>query len=192
MDRVTAIFVDGIGAGAAPSGILTQLQGRIFALLFLAPEPMSLDDIAAELQQSKSNISTTIRGIVEWHLVRRVSVPGSRKDHYEAATDFWRAMQEVFERRFRWMARQVVATVDETRRLAGSEETKKRSKVETAVVETRLDSMRGFFATLDAGISAFSNGESFGPDSLRRVPTPPRVVSMRAHTADRRKSGKSR
>jgi hypothetical protein len=97
-------------------------------------------------------------------------------------------MQEVFERRFRWMARQVVATVDETRRLAASEETKKRPKAETAVVDTRLDSMRGFFATLDAGISAFSNGESFGPDSLRSGPTPPRVVSMR----DRRKSGKSR
>src|SRR5204862_6072037 len=150
MDRMTAIFVDGIGAGAAPSGILTQLQGRIFALLFLAPDPMSLDEIAAELQQSKSNISTTIRGLVEWHLVRRVPVPGSRKDHYEAATDFWRAMQEVFERRFRWMARQVVATVDETRRLAVSEDEKKRPKLETALVEARLDSMRGFFATLDA------------------------------------------
>ena len=36
MERLTALFVDGIGAGAAPSGILTQLQGRIFALQRLA------------------------------------------------------------------------------------------------------------------------------------------------------------
>src|SRR5437867_11101978 len=90
MDRLTAIFVDGIGAGAAPSGILTQLQGRIFALLYLQAERLSLDEIAAELQQSKSNISTTIRGLIEWKLVRRVAVPGSRKDHYEAATELWR------------------------------------------------------------------------------------------------------
>jgi DNA-binding transcriptional regulator GbsR (MarR family) len=175
MDRTTAIFVDGIGAGAAPSGILSQLQGRIFALLFLQPKPMSLDEIAAELQQSKSNISTTIRGLVEWHLVRRVPVPGSRKDHYEAATDFWRAMQEVFERRFRWMARQVVATIDETRRTAESDD-EKRPKLETAFIEARLDAMRGFFATLDAGISAFSQGESFGPESFRTVPASPRVL----------------
>jgi DNA-binding transcriptional regulator GbsR (MarR family) len=176
MDRVTAIFVDGIGAGAAPSGILTQLQGRIFALLFLSHKPMSLDEIAAELQQSKSNISMTIRGLVEWHLVRRIPVPGSRKDHYEAATDFWRVMQEIFERRFRWMVRQVVATVDETHRIAESDGKKKRPKLEAAFVDARLEAMRAFFATLDAGISAFSNGESFAPESFRNVPTPPRVL----------------
>jgi hypothetical protein len=36
--------------------------------------------------------------------------------------------------------------------------------------------MRTFFATLDAGISAFSQGESFTPESFRRGPTPPRVL----------------
>jgi len=65
VDRVTAIFVDGIGAAAATSGVLSQLQGRIFALLYLQPAPLSLDDIAAELEQSKSNVSVQIRGVVE-------------------------------------------------------------------------------------------------------------------------------
>ena len=64
MDTVTAGFVDGIGAAAATSGVLSQLQGRIFALLYLTPEPLSLDQIADELQQSKSNISVNIRGLV--------------------------------------------------------------------------------------------------------------------------------
>ena len=40
-------------------------------------------------------MSVNIRGLVEWHLVRRTRVAGSRKDHYEAATDFWRVMQEI-------------------------------------------------------------------------------------------------
>src|SRR5213596_2178611 len=99
MDRMTGIFVDGLGAAAATSGVLSQLQGRIFAFLYLRAHPLALEDIAAELQQSKSNISVNIRGLVEWHLVRRVAVGGSRKDHYEAATNFWRVMQEVMERR---------------------------------------------------------------------------------------------
>jgi DNA-binding transcriptional regulator GbsR (MarR family) len=162
MDRTTAIFVDGVGAGAAPSGLVTQLQGRIFALLYLRPEPMSLDDIAADLQQSKSNISTTIRGLVEWHLVRRVPVPGSRTDHYEAATDFWRVMQEIFERRFRWMVRQIIVTVDETKEVASSE------GKDSEFAQERLDAMRGFFATLDLGISAFSAGEAFAPERFKR------------------------
>jgi DNA-binding transcriptional regulator GbsR (MarR family) len=167
MDRMTAIFVDGVGAGAAPSGILTQLQGRIWALLYLQPRPMSLDEIAAELQQSKSNISTTIRGLVEWHLVRRAAVPGSRKDHYEAATDFWRVMQEIFERRFRWMVRQILASVDETRRVAEGDGAG--SEPDAAFVEARLDAMRAFFMTLDAGISAFAQGEPITAEWFQNV-----------------------
>ena len=167
MDRTTALFVDGIGAGAAPSGILTQLQGRIFALLYLQHGPLSLDEIAAELQQSKSNISTTIRGLVEWKLVRRVLVPGSRKDHYEAATDFWRVMQEIFERRFRWMVRQVVATVDETREVAKGQG--KRTRAEAAFVAARLDAMRAFFSALDTGISAFASGKPIAAESFQNV-----------------------
>src|SRR5262245_66434393 len=100
MDRTLAIFVDGIGAAAATSGILTQAQGRIFGLLYLQPRALSLDEIAAELEQSKSNISIQIRGLVEWHLVRRTWTAGSRKDHYVAATASWRVMQESTARRY--------------------------------------------------------------------------------------------
>ena len=109
MDRVSGTLVDGLGAAAATSGILTQQQARIFGLLYLAAHPLSLDEIAEELSQSKSNVSLNMRVLVEWHLVRRRPVPGSRKDHYEAATDFFRAMQEIFERRFRWTVRQVLS-----------------------------------------------------------------------------------
>jgi len=116
MDRATGIFVEGIGAAAATSGVLSQLQGRIFALLYLQARPLALEEIAAQLEQSKSNISINIRGLVDWHLVRRTHVAGSRKDHYEAATDFWRVMQEIMERRFRWNLRQVLASVAETER----------------------------------------------------------------------------
>src|SRR5881628_4162138 len=119
MDRATGIFVEGIGAAAATSGVLSQLQGRIFALLYLQARPLALEEIAAQLEQSKSNISINIRGLVDWHLVRRTHVAGSRKDHYEAASDFWRVMQEIMERRFRWNVRQVLATIDETERAVG-------------------------------------------------------------------------
>src|ERR671918_2068769 len=116
LDRARAVFVDGMGTAAATSGVLSQFQGRIFAVLYLEDQPLSLDEIAEALQQSKSNISINIRGLVEWHLVRRVAVRGSRKDHYQAADEFWRVMQEIMERRFRWNIRQVIAACDETQR----------------------------------------------------------------------------
>src|SRR4029453_4606391 len=147
MNRTVGIFVDGIGTAAATSGILSQLQGRIFALLYLHATPLPLEDIAAALGQSKSNVSVNIRGLVDWHLVRRIPTPGSRKDHYEAATGFWRVMQEIMERRFRWTVRQVLATIADTERAAAEAGGRGAS---AAFVTARLTALRTFFQAIDA------------------------------------------
>src|SRR5581483_171338 len=166
MDRLLGIFVDGIGTAAATSGVLTQPQGRIFALLYLTPTPLSLDEIAAALEQSKSNVSIQVRGLVEWHLVRHTRVSGSRRDHYEAATDFWRVMQEIMERRFRWNLRQVLATADETARAA---ESARGDRDRVAFVRERLAALRAFFAAVDVGIGAFAQGQPVEPDTMKNV-----------------------
>src|SRR6185503_6671137 len=89
-----------------------------FALLYLETAPLSLDEISTALGQSKGNVSVSIRGLVDWHLVRRKPIAGSRRDHYEAATDLWRVMQEIMERRFRWNLRQVLSAAAEAQRVA--------------------------------------------------------------------------
>src|SRR6266540_3028041 len=170
LDRAMAVFVDGMGTASATSGVLSQLQGRIFGLLYLHERPLSLDDIAGGLQQSKSNISTNIRGLVEWHLVRRVSVPNSRKDHYQAAADFWRVMQEIMERRFRWNIRQVIAACDETRRAAsdGIRPSRRVARANQFLGE-RLEALRSFAAAVDAGIEAFARGEPITPQAMQGI-----------------------
>jgi DNA-binding transcriptional regulator GbsR (MarR family) len=165
VDRATRTLADGLGAAAAASGILTQPQARIFGLLYLSGRPLSLDEIAAELGQSKSNISLNIRVLVEWHLVRRRPLPGSRRDHYEAASDFYRAMQEIFERRFRWTVRQVLAAVTDARAAAAAEP----RRAASGEAEARLARLEAFFAAIDAGIAAFTRGEAFPAEKLRNV-----------------------
>jgi DNA-binding transcriptional regulator GbsR (MarR family) len=175
MDRVMGIFVDGIGAAAATSGVLSQLQGRIFALLYLHRGALSLDEIAEQLGQSKSNVSVQIRGLTEWHLVRHMRRPGSRKDHYEAATDFWRVMQEIMERRFRWNLRQVLGTVDETSRALESAGGKGLGRDETAFVEARLEALRIYFVAVDLGLGAFVQGKAVTSEGMQKlVPVPSR------------------
>ena len=168
LDGARAVFVDGLGTASATSGVLSQLQGRIFAVLYLEDHPLSLDEIAEALQLSKSNISTNIRGLVEWHLVRRVAVRGSRKDHYQAADDFWRVMQEIMERRFRWNIRQVIAACDETGRAAEAGGGGSRAG-ERAFVQRRLEALRAFAAAVDAGIEAFARGEPIAPTALQKI-----------------------
>ena len=169
-DQARAVFIEGMGAASATSGVLSQLQGRIFAVLFLEDHPLSLDEIAEALQLSKSNISINIRGLVEWHLVRRVSVPNSRRDHYEAASDFWRVMQEIMERRFRWNIRQVIAACDETSRLARSDRSSSRAaERDRAFLDERLAALRSFAAAVETGIEAFARGEPITPQAMQVI-----------------------
>jgi DNA-binding transcriptional regulator GbsR (MarR family) len=190
MDRLTAVFVEGMGAAAATSGILTQLQGRIFGLLYLSPTPVSLDELTDELQQSKSNVSVNVRGLIAWQLVRQLRLAGSRKDHYEAATDFWRVMQEIMERRFRWNLRQVVAAAEETEReVEASRARGTDAVVQADFIAERLAELREFFAAVDVGLGGFTRGESFAPQPLQRVVvTSP--AAGRGTRAGRRGSGR--
>ena len=160
------MFVEGMGAASATSGVLSQVQGRIFGVLFLSDRPLSLDEVAETLQLSKSNVSISIRGLVQWHLVRRVPVPSSRRDHYEAASDFWRVMQEIMERRFRWNIRQVIAACDETARTAAADDS---PDVDREFVERRLEALRSFAAAVDAGIEAFARGEPIAPQAMQAI-----------------------
>lgn len=162
MESIVATFADGMGVAAATSGLLNQPQGRIFGLLYLSDAPLSLDAIADELQQSKSHISVQIRGLVDWHLVQRVPVEGSRKDHYQAATDFWRVMQEIMERRFRWNLRQVIAAAEQAER-----ELSEAEPGSAEFLAARLTAIQGFFQAVDSGIAAFSQGKVFAPDAVR-------------------------
>ena len=164
MARATDLFADGIGAAAATSGVLSPLQGRIFGVLYLADRAMSLDEIATAVGQSKSNVSITIRGLVEWHLVRRVPTPGSRKDHYEATTDFVRAMHELVERRFRWCVRQVLTATREAEHVLEGTATDR-----GRFANKRLAALRMFFTALDTGFSAFTDGKPLDPATLVRV-----------------------
>lgn len=58
--------------------------GQIYGFLYLAPAPVSLDDIAKELRMSKGNASINLRTLADWGAVRSVSMSGSRRDFYEA------------------------------------------------------------------------------------------------------------
>ena len=163
IDRPTALFVDGIGTAAAASGVLSQLQGRIFALLYLRDGPLSLDDVAAELEQSKSNVSINIRGLIDWHLVRRSRVQGSRRDHYQAAVDFFRVLQEIMERRFRWCVRLVLATLAEAERALAE------SRSTSPFLTARISALKAFFTVVDTGIGAFTRGKPIDPTGLMNV-----------------------
>lgn len=63
---------------------LPRSLGQIYGLLYLAPDPLSLDSIAELLGISKASASIGTRQLAGWGGIRQVWVPGDRRDHFEA------------------------------------------------------------------------------------------------------------
>jgi DNA-binding transcriptional regulator GbsR (MarR family) len=66
---------------------MPRSTGQIYAILFVSPKPLSLDDIAEALAISKTSASTGTRQLMAFNMIRQVWMPGERRDHFEARTD---------------------------------------------------------------------------------------------------------
>jgi len=68
---------------------------QIHALLYLSERPLTADAITAALGLARSNVSTSIRELMAWNLIRRVPVKGDRREHFEAETDLWEVAMRI-------------------------------------------------------------------------------------------------
>ena len=68
---------------------------QIHALLYLCDEPLTADDIAAQLAMARSNVSVSLRELLGWSLIRRVHAMGDRRDYYEAEADMFEMVRRI-------------------------------------------------------------------------------------------------
>ena len=80
---------------------INRTVAQVHALLFLSPRPIPADEIAATLSVARSNVSTSLRELQGWGIVRVVHVLGDRRDHFESLKDVWDIFRTVSEERKR-------------------------------------------------------------------------------------------
>ena len=66
---------------------INRTVAQVHALLFLSEKPLPADEIAKTLGVARSNISTSLRELQNWGIVRIVHVMGDRRDHFESMKD---------------------------------------------------------------------------------------------------------
>src|SRR3546814_11370757 len=74
----TERFVLHFGEMGSRGGV-NRTVGQIYALLFLAPQPLHADDIAEALGFSRSNVSMGLKELQSWRLVKLVHKVGDRR-----------------------------------------------------------------------------------------------------------------
>ncbi len=122
---------------------INRTVAQVHALLFLSPLPLPADEISTTLAVARSNVSTCLRELQGWGIVRVVHVLGDRRDHFESIKDVWEIFRIVSEERKR-------REIDPTLRVLAEcvAEAKAHPSGEGAYTRERLESMLEFLTAM--------------------------------------------
>ena len=142
--------------------------GALFAVLYLSPAPLSLDDLVLRSGLTKGAVSTNVRALARMGLVRPSSRLGDRKDYYEAETDFYKAIRSIFSERqnreFSNAIQGVKETLEKLKAGKGSMDEQER----LFLIE-RIQALQDFFDAIDHLTVAVSKLDDLGISTFRKV-----------------------
>lgn len=78
---------------------INRTVGQIYALLYVAREPLNADEIAEALGFSRSNVSMGLKELESWRLTRVQHKPGDRREYFSAPEDIWTIFRTLAEER---------------------------------------------------------------------------------------------
>ena len=123
---------------------INRTVAQVHALLYISPNPLNAEEITETLSVARSNVSTCLRELQSWRIVKVVHVMGDRRDHFESMKDVWEMFRVILEERKRREIDPTLAVLRECAKSAqegGKEEEYQRK---------RLEELLGFFETMTA------------------------------------------
>lgn len=121
---------------------VNRTVAQIHALLYLAPEPLTAEDIAQALVVARSNVSTSIKELQGWGLIHVVPILGDRRDYFTAKSDTWEMLMTIMEERKK---REIEPTLTMLRQCVLELEDDKETP---EAVKEKMSSMLTFISTL--------------------------------------------
>jgi DNA-binding transcriptional regulator GbsR (MarR family) len=94
LPAVTERFVLHWGEMGSRWGV-NRTMSQIHALLFVTGRPMNADELCDQLGVARSNVSTSLRELQGWGLVKIVHLLGDRRDHFETSGDVWELLRVI-------------------------------------------------------------------------------------------------
>ncbi len=80
---------------------VNRTVAQIHALLYLSQEPLNAETISETLGVARSNVSTSLKELQSWGLVKIVHAMGDRRDFFESHKDVWDIFMIILEERKR-------------------------------------------------------------------------------------------
>lgn len=78
---------------------VNRTVAQIHALLFFHGKPLNAEDISDTLVAARSNVSTSLKELQNWNLIRVTHVLGDRRDYFETSHDVWELFRTIVRER---------------------------------------------------------------------------------------------
>lgn len=115
---------------------VSRSVAQVHALLYLAPEPITADEIVETLGIARSNVSMSIKELLGWGIIRVERVLGDRRDHFESLHDVWEMFRIVMDERKKREIDPTLVLLRECMKLRAEPHEKKRIKAMLSFFDT--------------------------------------------------------
>lgn len=118
-----AQFIQAWGTLGSKWGI-NRTMAQIHALMMVAPDPLSAEEIMEELNISRGNANMNLRELMDWGLIEKMHKPGERKEFFQAEKDIWKISRQVAKERKKRELEPILKVLDQISQVEGDKKDK--------------------------------------------------------------------
>ena len=150
---------------------INRTMAEIHALLYSCGQPLCTDDVMERLNISRGNASMSLRGLVDWGIIRRVHKRGERREYFESLGDVWEMFSIIAAERKRREMDPVLETIRQCQQMLDESTIGKTAAKQEAVQLTRqrLAGMEEFMTVTNKIFQQFIGNARSGLTRVVRV-----------------------
>jgi len=80
---------------------INRTVAQVHSLLHISAKPLNAEEIAETLDVARSNVSSSLKELQNWGIIKVVHIMGDRRDHFESQHDIWVLFQTIMDERKR-------------------------------------------------------------------------------------------
>lgn len=145
-------FIQAWGTLGSNWGI-NKAMAQIHALLLLATEPLTAEEIMEELQMSRGNVNMNLRALMDWGIVRKEHKVGERKEFFTTGKDVWDLAKQVSRERRRREIEPILNILEQVQKVSGD------NKKEVAEFKKVTGDLYDFSVKVDGMIEKFTKSD---------------------------------
>jgi DNA-binding transcriptional regulator GbsR (MarR family) len=138
---------------------MSRTVGQIYGLLYLSPKALNADEIVERLSLSRSNVSTGLKTLEDWRLVKLIHLKGDRREYFETPKEIWEVFRTLAEEKRRREVEPTLLFLREALQEDAQEEGERYAQAR----------MRSMYDLIDLSSTWFDDVQKLSPASLERL-----------------------